>query len=75
MLMSRLACLLATFLIAVILFPHPASAAAEPQTDRHAMSGAMARKEAACKKQANAQKLNFTSRLDFLEGCMKDKPK
>jgi hypothetical protein len=75
MLMSRVACLLATFLIAGILLPDPASAAAKSSTGRHAMSGAMVRKEAACRKQADAQKINFTARIDFLEGCMRSKSK
>ena len=72
--MFRAATLLAALMVAGLMLADSASAQ-QTSKGRHRPSAASAKLEASCKQQANAQKLNFTARLNFLESCMKGKPK
>jgi len=64
---------LAALLIASVGIPAAAWAQTSPYSKRHHPSAAMARREAACKQQANAQNLHFEARLNFLNDCMRHK--
>jgi hypothetical protein len=72
--MFRAASVLAALLVTGLMLAATASAQ-DSSKKRHRLTPAELKQEASCKKQANAQKLNFTARLNFLESCMKGKPK
>jgi hypothetical protein len=73
--MFRAANLFAALLVASVLLPAAASAQQQSKGQHHPPTAAMVRNESDCKRQADAQKLTFTARLNFLEDCLSHKPK